>query len=62
MRNHMNPVVIEQDRYEELLHKEAMFDAIERLHKKTTSYSFHDVVGYLINSEVEFQPKGNADE
>jgi hypothetical protein len=62
MKEPINPVVVTQSRYDELLRKEAMFDAIERLHKKTTSYSFHDVVGFLINSDAEFQPKVKADE
>ena len=43
------PVSVHQDRYDELLRKEAMLDNILRLHKKTTGFSFHDVVGYLID-------------
>lgn len=55
-------VEVNQDRYDELVRKEAMLDNIVRLHGKTTGYSFHEVVGYLFNSEVEFHPKmENAD-
>ena len=49
-------VEVNQTRYDELVRKEAMLDNIVRLHKKTTGYSFHEVVGYLFNSEVEFTP------
>jgi hypothetical protein len=46
-------VEVNQTRYDELLHKEAMLDNIERLHKKTSGYSFHDVVGYLLDAAVQ---------
>lgn len=56
-------VEVNQARYDELLRKEAMLDNIVRLHSKTTGYSFHEVVGYLFNSEVEFHPTAvKADE
>ena len=45
-------LMVKQERYDELLHKETILDAIIRLHGKTTGYSFHDVVGYLIKTEV----------
>ena len=46
-------VTLSQERYDELLYKEAMLDNIERLHKKTTGYGFHDVVGYLLDAVVQ---------
>ena len=52
-----NDVIVKQTRYDELLREEAMLENIVRLHGKTTGYSFHEVVGYLFNSEVEFTPK-----
>jgi hypothetical protein len=56
-------MTVSQTRYDELVRKEAMLDNIKLLHGKTTGYAFHDVVGYLFNSEVEFKPKTvNADE
>ena len=48
-------VMVNQNRYDELLAKEAMLNNIEKLHKKTTSYSFHDVVGYLLDAGVQQQ-------
>lgn len=53
----MSDVKVNQSRYDELLRKEAMLENIVRLHGKTTGYSFHEVVGYLFNSEVEFTPQ-----
>lgn len=41
-------VEVNQTRYDELLHKEALLTAVITLHSKTTSYSFHDVVGFLL--------------
>ena len=41
-------IEVNQKRYDELLQKEAMLETILKLHKRTTGYSFHDVVGYLI--------------
>lgn len=48
----INDVIVKQDRYDELIRKEAMLDNIVRLHKKTSGYSFHDVVGYLLDAAV----------
>ena len=45
-------VCVEQDRYDELLHKEAMFDSIARIHKQTTGFSFHDIIGHLLREQV----------
>ena len=56
-------VEVSQARYDELLRKEAMLNTIKTLHGKVSDYAFRDVVGYLFNSEVEFNPtKVAADE
>ena len=44
-------VTVRQDRYEELLHKEAMLDSIVKLHSKMSDYVFRDAVGYLFGVE-----------
>ena len=41
-------VEMSQERYDELLRKEALLEIIEKFHGKTTGYSFHDVIGYLL--------------
>lgn len=45
-------VTVPQTRYDELLHKEAMLDAIMALRGKMTDYAFRDAVGYLLKSET----------
>lgn len=45
-------VRVEQERYDELLRKEALFDSVVRIHKQTTSFSFHDIIGHLIREQV----------
>ena len=42
---------VQQDRYDELIRKEALLDTIKRLHGKSSSLSFHDVVGHLLKTE-----------
>ena len=44
-------VTVRQDRYEELLHKEAMLDSIVKLHGRMSDYVFRDAVGYLFGAE-----------
>ena len=51
-------IPIEHTRYDELLRKEAMLENIVRLHGKTTGYSFHEVVGYLLKAATEEQADG----
>lgn len=46
-------VVVEQDRYDELLHKEATLEAIVKFHERTSGFSFHDVVGYLLQEKPQ---------
>ncbi len=45
-------VRVEQERYDELLRKEALLDVVVRIHKQTTGFSFHDVVGHLFREQV----------
>ena len=42
---------VQQARYDELIRKEALLDTIKRLHGKSSSLSFHDVVGHLLKTE-----------
>lgn len=53
-----NVVAVNQSRYDELLRKEAMLENIVRLHGKTTGYSFHEVVGYLLKATAEENADG----
>ena len=48
-------VSVEQSRYDELLHKEAMLESIIRLHSKLTDYTFRDAVGYLLKVKTDEQ-------
>lgn len=48
----MPSVYVERDRYDELLHKEAMLDAVMKLHNKLTDYAFRDAVGYLFKADA----------
>ncbi len=44
-------VMVDRDRYDELLHKEALLDNIEKLFKLSPGYSFRDVVGCLLTEK-----------
>lgn len=44
-------IEVKQERYESLLHKEALLFAIIRLHSRLTDYAFRDAVGHLLKSE-----------
>jgi hypothetical protein len=44
-------VEVNQDRYDELLYKEALLDAVTKLHGRMTDYVFRDAVGHLLKSE-----------
>ena len=48
----MKKVEISRERYDELLRNEALLEVIKRCHSKTTGYSFHEVVSFLL-SELE---------
>ena len=51
----MNPydpsVVVNQARYDELLHKEALLENIEILYARMSDYAFRDVIGHLLKTE-----------
>jgi hypothetical protein len=54
------PIVeVNQIRYDELLHKEALLETIEKLYDRTTDYVFRDAVGHLFHATA---PEGKADE
>lgn len=44
---------VQQDRYDELLRKEAMLEAIVKLHGRMSDYVFRDAVGYLLRTEAK---------
>ena len=44
-----NPVIVGRDRYDELLHKEALLGSIERLYDRTSDFVFRDAVGHLFH-------------
>ena len=46
-------VTVDQERYDELVRKETVLTAIESIHKRTSGYSFHEVVGFLLKKEVK---------
>ena len=46
-------VEVDQGRYDELLHKEALLEAIVSLHGRMSDYVFRDAVGYLLKAEPE---------
>ena len=50
-------VQVNQSRYDELLHKEALLEAIERLHNEMSDYAFRDAVRFIFKYE-----KGKNDE
>ena len=45
-------VKISQERYEELLHDEALLEIIKRLYDRMTDYAFRDAVGHLLKTET----------
>ena len=45
-------VTVDQARYDELVRKEAMLEAIVKLHGKLSDYVFRDAVGFLLKSDV----------
>ena len=46
-------VEVEQNRYDELLHKEEQLNTIKRLYDELSDYSFRDVVGHLLKTPVK---------
>lgn len=48
----ISTVEVDQNRYDELLHKEEQLNTIKRLYTELSSYSFHDVVGHLFKVDA----------
>lgn len=46
-------VEVNQERYDELLHKEAMLDSIKKLYDRMSDYAFRDAIGHLLKTEVK---------
>lgn len=45
-------VEVDQARYDELLHKEALLDGIKTLHNRLSEYVFRDAVGHLLKTDT----------
>lgn len=45
-------VCVEQERYDELLHKEATLENIEKLYDRMSEYAFRDAVGFVLKAPV----------
>lgn len=57
MSNYVHPsmngiltVEVDQARYDELLHKEALLEAIEKLYDRTSDFVFRDAIGHLLKT------------
>lgn len=46
-------VEVDMERYDELLHKEALLDSITKLYGRMSDYVFRDAVGHLLKTETE---------
>lgn len=46
-------VEVNQDRYDELLHKESLLKSIEKLYDRMSEYVFRDAVGHLLKSDPQ---------
>lgn len=46
-------IEVKQERYDELLRKEATLMNIERLYDRMSEYVFRDAVGHLLKTEVK---------
>ncbi len=45
-------VEVDQSRYDELLHKEALLDTVKKLHDRMSDYAFRDAIGHLLKTEA----------
>lgn len=43
-------VTVEQERYDELLHKEELLATIEKFYDRMSDYLFRDAIGHLLKS------------
>ena len=48
-----NGVLVEQKRYDELLHKEALLSTIKTLCDKMSDYAVRDAIVHLLKTEVK---------
>ena len=46
-------VIVKQDRYDELLHKEALLDSIKKLCDRLSDYAVRDAIVHLLKTEAE---------
>lgn len=46
-------VTVEQDRYDELLHKEALLDSVKKLCDRMSDYAVRDAIVHLLKTEAE---------
>lgn len=46
-------IVVSQERYDELLHKEAMFDALKKIIGVVDRYAFPEMAGFLLEAKVK---------
>ena len=53
-------IIIARSRYDELLHKEALLENIETLHKRMSDYAFRDVIGHLLKTEKAVKSDENT--
>ena len=52
-------IEVKQDRYDELLRKEALLETIEKLHGRMSDYVFRDAVGLLLSTARELNEEKN---
>ena len=48
-----NTIEVNQERYDELLRKEATLENIQRLYNHLSDYVFRDAVGHLLKTEAK---------
>ena len=46
-------ICVSKERYDELLHKEAMFDALKKIIGVTEKYTFAEMAGFLLEAKVK---------
>ena len=56
---YISGVIVERERYDELLRKEALLDTVERLSSNMSEYTFRDAIRFILKYE---KMAVNADE
>ena len=46
-------VTVDQERYDELLHKEALLDTIKKICDRMSDYAVRDAIVHLLKTEVK---------